>query len=599
MNETDVRYTALITLVAGLFHAALFFWGSHLLATHAHGFEALVSKSDQNEYVSIAHTWLNTGRFALSPESPPEVFRTPGYPAMLAFFFALFPHTFSFPYLFQALMTGVTAGAVFLLARRIYLSRIWALGAAALFTVSSGPILLTLTGTGSDVIYTTLQAVAVCVLAYAAITQRHYVAIALAGALLGLATLVRPIGIVASLPIIMLSGLFAPALNTKWYAKAVAVALVAFVAVLSPWYVRNFMLTGHAFFSTVPEYNVVYYNIPYFLVHKEGISEAEARTRTLAPFGTEEPYELREYKNDTQLKSIEKEFIQTHLFSYAVFHAYKSIPFLMGSGFNVINAVYVKESPTLKSSLFPTASENLSEAIRTKNWALALKNVRSYWFTTLERLLWLCAIGGALLAPCAAFLYARRFNTRLALLVLGAAIVVTTMAITSPVTQPRYRVPAEPFIWIGAVSFLHILIMQYQAFLKRLFVHKASGMPTEFVRHFVVSLLALAIDFGVMALLTYEGFDPVLAASLGFTTGLAIAYLGSRHWVFEGESAFKTPKTMALFACIGLGGLVLNDGIIAALVYGAGMSAMASKAFSVPVTFLWNFFARRYLLFTA
>lgn len=121
----------------------------------------------------------------------------------------------------------------------------------------------------------------------------------------------------------------------------------------------------------------------------------------------------------------------------------------------------------------------------------------------------------------------------------------------------------------------------------------------EFVRYFTASLLALAIDFGVLALLTSViGVPYLVSAAISFSLGLVLVYILSTRWVFAHRMVKSPAAEFAIFAVIGVIGLGINELILWVLTDFAGFYYLLSKFASVAVVFTWNFVARKVILFS-
>jgi putative flippase GtrA len=119
----------------------------------------------------------------------------------------------------------------------------------------------------------------------------------------------------------------------------------------------------------------------------------------------------------------------------------------------------------------------------------------------------------------------------------------------------------------------------------------------EFIRYFVASLIALVIDTGVLVVLTsIVGISYLISGAVAFMCGLAVTYMLSIWWVFERRHA-RAGFEFFVFFVIGLTGLLINELVLWALTGGLGVYYLFSKVASAGIVFLWNFFARKYVLF--
>lgn len=454
MNLSWRAQYALLGALVALFHFSAFAGISALMERQGAHMPAVIAEMDQIEYMRIAETLLDQGRFALGAEAEPEIFRTPGYPVLIAAVSALTGERYWSVFALQGILAGLLSILVVLIATETGLSRRLSLIAGVLTGVSSGPLLLSITGTGSDLPYTILYACA----AYIALrscarplAQRA----AMIGIILGLATLTRPIGIIASLPLILGFALLHTS-DRRRYLRVTALALATWAIVLAPWYARNAVVSGTPLLSTVSTFNLVMYNIPMNETFWRGTGEGESQRAVLSAIGTTTPESLRGTAYLPEMKAYSTTYLRTHAVEYGLFHLYRTIPFFLMSGFNVAHAIVSDAAPGMRLPLFPTEADNLTRYITAHEWGAALRAVGTYWFTTLERLVWLVVILLALASPLIVG------RTQRAWALLFAVIIITNILLVSPVTQARYRVPAEPFIWVAALASAAALAARWQ-----------------------------------------------------------------------------------------------------------------------------------------
>lgn len=132
----------------------------------------------------------------------------------------------------------------------------------------------------------------------------------------------------------------------------------------------------------------------------------------------------------------------------------------------------------------------------------------------------------------------------------------------------------------------------------KLFYGTTDKLLIQFVRYFFVGGFAFVLDLGLLYILTeYAGLHYLLSATLSFIAGLLVNYIISCLWVFS-NSKFKSRIVEFLFfAAIGVVGLGLNDFLIWLFTDCIGTHYMFSKIVAAAVVYLWNFFARKYLVF--
>ena len=116
---------------------------------------------------------------------------------------------------------------------------------------------------------------------------------------------------------------------------------------------------------------------------------------------------------------------------------------------------------------------------------------------------------------------------------------------------------------------------------------------------------ATIVDWGLSSLLFYFAFHQsyaVIANGLSFVAGLLANYFLSTFWVFRSSKIKSRLAEFLAFAAIGVVGLLLTIGItkLFEITMADVTSAyqIISKVVSTAVAFLWNFFARKYLIYS-
>ncbi len=125
-----------------------------------------------------------------------------------------------------------------------------------------------------------------------------------------------------------------------------------------------------------------------------------------------------------------------------------------------------------------------------------------------------------------------------------------------------------------------------------------NGFTREFWRYFIVSVAALAADYGTLIGLT-ELLDVnyLISGAAGFLIGTGVVYLGSIHWVFENRRFSQEGPELFLFVVIGVGGLFVNEVALWLFTDEVGLHYTASKLVAAGISFTFNFVVRKYLLF--
>lgn len=123
----------------------------------------------------------------------------------------------------------------------------------------------------------------------------------------------------------------------------------------------------------------------------------------------------------------------------------------------------------------------------------------------------------------------------------------------------------------------------------------------QFLRYFVTGGLAFVVDFGVFALsLYYFEIHYLVSNLIGLMAGNVVNYLLSIGWVFSSEKR-KMEKhrllEITVFVLISLFGMGLNEFLMYLFVGILVIQEMVSKIVAAIIVLLYNFFARKYILF--
>ena len=139
----------------------------------------------------------------------------------------------------------------------------------------------------------------------------------------------------------------------------------------------------------------------------------------------------------------------------------------------------------------------------------------------------------------------------------------------------------------------------------KLFAGDTENTLIQFFRYCFVGGGATVVDWASSSLLFYLVFSQSYAVSanaLSFILGLIVNYLLSILWIFKKPKSSNRLIEFLGFAAIGLVGLLLTMGITKLfeiwLVDVTSTYQIIGKIVSTAVAFFWNFFARKYLLFS-
>ena len=127
---------------------------------------------------------------------------------------------------------------------------------------------------------------------------------------------------------------------------------------------------------------------------------------------------------------------------------------------------------------------------------------------------------------------------------------------------------------------------------------KSEKTHVQLIRYTFVGGIAFVIDFATLYFLTeFLNVYYLASASVAFVFGLIVNYILSIYFVFNKRSLKSKKTEFVIFAIIGVFGLVFNDVSIWFFTEILSLHYLASKIFATVITYLWNFFVRKYSLF--
>ncbi len=131
-----------------------------------------------------------------------------------------------------------------------------------------------------------------------------------------------------------------------------------------------------------------------------------------------------------------------------------------------------------------------------------------------------------------------------------------------------------------------------------LFKSATNDTLVQLFRYTFAGGIAFLFDFGSLYFLTDWMYVHYLAsAALAFLVGITVNYLLSVAWVFQVRTMTNVWVEISIFTVIGIVGLGLNEIIIWFFTELVEFHYLISKLFSTVSVYLWNFFARKFLLF--
>ena len=119
----------------------------------------------------------------------------------------------------------------------------------------------------------------------------------------------------------------------------------------------------------------------------------------------------------------------------------------------------------------------------------------------------------------------------------------------------------------------------------------------DLVGYGLVSVVALACDYGLLLALVHAGVHYLVASTISFSTGMVLAYALSVKFVFASRRGLSREVEAAGFFAVGVVGLLMTQGLLYAFVTQGGMAVALAKIPTTGIVFLFNFLCRRGMVF--
>ena len=127
---------------------------------------------------------------------------------------------------------------------------------------------------------------------------------------------------------------------------------------------------------------------------------------------------------------------------------------------------------------------------------------------------------------------------------------------------------------------------------------KTNNTFFQLIRYAISGGIAFAVDFSLLYILKEcADFHYLIAGTLSFCVGLIITYLFSIKWIFSVRKFSNQKLEFGIFALIGLVGITLNFILLWLFVSFFLLHYLWAKIIATVIVTLWNFFAKKYIIF--
>jgi hypothetical protein len=210
--------------------------GSHFVDSYT------LNRYDGDGYDQIAVNLADGNGYRLYPDTARTLMREPGYPVLLAGVYKTFGRKLWFVQAVNLILALAAACLIMQIASRFSASRLLILGSPVLFLFHPETLLAESRG-GIEILFGFMLTLYILTV-YSAVKSNRWPRYLVSGAVLGLTCLVRSTPIL--FPVFLLGYLlvFKPSgASRATVFRNVAVMVVAMFVVLSPWIIRNYLLT--------------------------------------------------------------------------------------------------------------------------------------------------------------------------------------------------------------------------------------------------------------------------------------------------------------------------------------------------------------------
>lgn len=230
---------------------------------------------DSDQYQTVAQHITHGEGISLEPNTP-EFYRLPGYPLFLAGIYTMFGEHVQVALWIQLILASFIPMLIFLLSLTLFPAQYLLAKIAGLvacfhlgFVLYAGML-----ATESLCVFFLLL---FFIFFFGALYNFSSAHLFQAGIFLGLASLMRPIGHYLVLLAILMIIYF-----MKQKIKNSMLFSAGWLLIISPWLIRNFLLTGALFFHTLPGLHFLQYTAAHIVMQRDHIEYPQARRLVLA-----------------------------------------------------------------------------------------------------------------------------------------------------------------------------------------------------------------------------------------------------------------------------------------------------------------------------
>lgn len=449
------RLLCVIVSVAVIFHIGVFFTLKSIASNNPQALHSTFpfpgGGYDPVDYLTLAENMLAHGNFSMlpGPNGDAETYRTPGYPLFVALV-QLLTGGIGVISLFQIILMAISAFIVYFLIIEISPTyKNIALFVAALFvfdpSVLYGTQFLT-----TESLYTLPLLLSMYFIVKK--TASSFLSYGLAGIFLGLSALVRPSGFYMVVPFgIWLIICLCKTNDRKHLLVQSGIFFLGLLIITLPWTIRNGVRTGVYEFSSLSTYNTMF-NIPVYLSYRDKRAIEDIRADLDKMMGGLTDTEKRDSRNGALMRKIEWNILKPSFLHYTFFHVSKSANFFFSPGLKLdANALKGFWEGQPIETWHPETS--FMNSLIERRWNDVFRVIKQNMLYVPESIfLLLMFIFGLYWSLFSRFPAAK--------LIFGCVLFMGLL--TSPITNPRYRAPITPFVYLSGIAGISLALDKYK-----------------------------------------------------------------------------------------------------------------------------------------
>lgn len=133
---------------------------------------------------------------------------------------------------------------------------------------------------------------------------------------------------------------------------------------------------------------------------------------------------------------------------------------------------------------------------------------------------------------------------------------------------------------------------------RAIFILPTKNLLLQFFRYSFAGVSAFLVDAGILFFLYQLGIHYLTASAVGFVAGMLVNFLVAKRFVFcTCSKCVGRAGEFLIYCLIGLAGLALTEVFMFLFTDVVGFYFMVSKTITASLVFIWNFNARKFILY--